>query len=56
MTYQLSVSGETVLRLFFALIHVLQDAFSSRAELPPKPSLLEMMCFQDDQMSSSFQS
>lgn len=41
-TYQLSVSGETVLRLFFDFIHVLQDAFSNLALFAYSP-LREMM-------------
>ena len=32
-THQFSLSGETVLRRFLALIHVLQEAFSSRTLL-----------------------
>jgi hypothetical protein len=53
--YQFKVSAETVPRLFFDFIHVLHDAFSSRAALLKSPRL-DTMNFHDDHMSSSRQS
>lgn len=51
---QFNVSGEIVLRLYFALPHVRQDAFSSRAELL-YTFRLPTMYRHDAQISSSLQ-
>lgn len=50
--YQLRDSGEIVLRLFLAFIHVLQEAFSNRALLANSPRRVTMY-LQEDQISSS---
>ena len=54
-TYQFSDSGEIVLRLFLAFIHVLQEAFSKRALLGNSPRRVTTYR-QEDQISSSFHS
>jgi hypothetical protein len=52
---QLSFSGETVLKLFFALVHVLHDAFSNRTLLV-MVFRLATIYLHEDQISSSFHS
>lgn len=54
-TYQLSVSGDTVLRLFFDFIHVRQDAFSNLALFGYSPRR-DTMYLHEDQISSSLHS